>query len=105
MSKPSWCAKDKPCDYDTGSAYCLHRECRQQLEARFIEQGSRLDERTKKCEWLSPTAVDYDAWQTGCGQEFIFSSDGPLENSFKFCPYCGGEMTITDRLEGDDVPR
>lgn len=26
--KPRWCAKLIPCDFDEGSSYCLHRECR-----------------------------------------------------------------------------
>jgi hypothetical protein len=26
--KPRWCAKLTPCDFDEGSSYCPHRECR-----------------------------------------------------------------------------
>lgn len=29
--KPVWCAKPSPCDFDKGSAYCPHRECRIKL--------------------------------------------------------------------------
>lgn len=46
------------------------------------------------CEWTNPMDVDYDAWQSGCEQEFIFTADGPTENGFKFCPFCGGKLTI-----------
>ena len=28
---PMWCQKPKPCDFDKGSAYCPHRECRARL--------------------------------------------------------------------------
>jgi hypothetical protein len=51
----------------------------------------------KHCEWVAPEAADYDVWQTECRNEFMFESDGPLENCFKFCPYCGGEMSIAPR--------
>ena len=32
--KPEWCVKPSPCDYDVGSAYCPHRECRKNLVER-----------------------------------------------------------------------
>ena len=35
MAKPAWCVKPKPCDYDENSAYCPHRECRQNLVAGY----------------------------------------------------------------------
>lgn len=38
MSKqPLWCTKTRPCDYDKGSAYCPHRECRQKLESMLYD--------------------------------------------------------------------
>lgn len=30
--RPPWCMQLKPCDYDVGSAYCVHRACRVALE-------------------------------------------------------------------------
>lgn len=43
----------------------------------------------KSCTW----AVDDDGiWQTQCGNAFYFEVDGPHENKFKFCPYCGSGM-------------
>lgn len=44
-----------------------------------------------KCEW-STEDYDCEAYITGCGEIFQFTSDGPPENNFKFCPYCGGEL-------------
>jgi len=35
-----------------------------------------------------------DIWQTGCGNAFVFNCDGPAENGFEFCPYCGGEIRM-----------
>lgn len=31
-------------------------------------------------------------WNSECGELFQFDCDGPEENGFKFCPYCGKEM-------------
>ena len=31
-------------------------------------------------------------WWTSCGQGFQFTNDGPTENGFGFCPYCGGQL-------------
>lgn len=41
----------------------------------------------KKCEWKEVDSGDY--WDTSCDQSFCFEVDGPKENGFKFCPYCG----------------
>jgi hypothetical protein len=38
------------------------------------------------CLWIeTPDA----AWQTFCGELFEFTTEGPKENNFTFCPYCG----------------
>jgi hypothetical protein len=34
----------------------------------------------------------HEAWDTGCGEMFQFMVDGPKENSFDYCPYCGCEL-------------
>ena len=28
-------------------------------------------------------------WTSECNNKFFFDTDGPHENGFKFCPYCG----------------
>ena len=28
-------------------------------------------------------------WTSECNHKFFFDTDGPHENGFKFCPYCG----------------
>lgn len=49
------------------------------------------------CEW-SPEDKDGDGntWQTACNKWFDFESDGPEENAFQFCPFCGGDLLATD---------
>ena len=45
------------------------------------------------CEWhLENDGVD--VWETSCGKTFVFYEDGPKENGFKFCPYCGGQLEV-----------
>ena len=52
------------------------------------------------CTW---TEDEDGAFETGCGDMFDFTNDGPSENGFKFCPYCGGELaTIQQSLTVED---
>ena len=45
----------------------------------------------RKCAW---TCDEYeDAWDTGCGNLFSFIDGSPEENKFKYCCYCGGNLT------------
>ena len=42
--------------------------------------------KTVQCTWK----VDNDGvYGTECGNRFEFTTDGPKENGFKYCPYCG----------------
>lgn len=43
---------------------------------------------SKVCQW---TYDDSSAsWDTACKNKFQFFVDGPFDNKFRFCPYCGG---------------
>jgi hypothetical protein len=49
------------------------------------------------CEWTE----DYNGcWETDCGKAFEFSAEGPTENEFKFCCYCGKKL-ISNYYEGE----
>lgn len=52
--KPLWCTKPSPCDYDKGSAYCPHRECRQRLE-------KLMDECNTECMVLAGQLIEIRA--------------------------------------------
>ncbi len=39
------------------------------------------------CRWTREEGGDY--YETACGNNFTFNSDGPSENLFTNCPYCG----------------
>lgn len=57
---------------------------------------------TPKCRWTYDTDTLTDtAWDTQCGHRHQFTSDGPVENEHKFCPYCGGEL-VTFGEEEDE---
>jgi len=43
---------------------------------------------------------DHDYWETSCGNIFQFNVDGPNENHFKFCPYCGLPIGVVEVAEG-----
>jgi len=40
------------------------------------------------CKWTYDNRYHY--YQTECGDVFQFCSEGLEENSFRYCPYCGG---------------
>lgn len=57
-----------------------------------------------EAEW---TLVDeaHNVWTCGhCGALHRFEADGPGENSFEFCPYCGNFIVWSVNEEDDDEP-
>lgn len=48
-----------------------------------------------ECHWKLDDNPDYSIWETSCSGMFEFNADGPEENDFKFCPYCGGALVQT----------
>ena len=43
-----------------------------------------------------PDDQDERDFITECGETFSFSSDGPEENKFRHCPYCGKPLEVED---------
>jgi hypothetical protein len=52
--------------------------------------------RAKTCVWQSGYEGCDEVWDTSCGNCFEFTVDGPHENSFAYCPYCGGRIEIQE---------
>lgn len=50
----------------------------------------------KTCEWKEDPEGN---WDTGCKKYFTFIDEGPAENGFEFCPYCGGRLTIANEAD------
>ena len=47
-----------------------------------------------KCTWTYDEYCDY--WETECNEAFVFAADGPVENNFTYCPYCGREIEVSE---------
>jgi hypothetical protein len=50
--------------------------------------------KTRTCAWVKD---DDGIWQTACGNEFWFDTDGPTKNGFAYCPYCGAVGAWADK--------
>jgi hypothetical protein len=48
---------------------------------------------SEKCKWRF--VEDMCFYDTSCENAFTFIDGGPLENKFRFCPYCGNEIKLT----------
>ena len=44
------------------------------------------------CEWKYNDTEYY--WESSCDHLHIFMSDGPKENNYEYCPYCGKQIKI-----------
>ena len=44
------------------------------------------------CEWKYNNSEYY--WESSCEHLHIFMSDGPEENEYKYCPYCGKKIKV-----------
>jgi len=49
----------------------------------------------KSCNWWCD---ENGIWQTECGNAFEFYHDGPKENEYAFCPYCGSKIVPPNEL-------
>lgn len=55
-------------------------------------QGDEVSMAKKQCRWTLEASPEYSIWETGCGDMFMFTEDGPSENDFRYCPFCGGVL-------------
>lgn len=47
------------------------------------------------CEWKL-FDEEANAYNTTCGGAFWLNSDGPKDNGFKYCPYCGRKIKVVE---------
>jgi hypothetical protein len=47
------------------------------------------------CTWKLDADPDYTVYSTGCQNDFMFEADGPIENGFNYCPYCGDVLRVS----------
>ena len=41
------------------------------------------------CTWIEN---EDGVYETNCDNMFVFNDGGPVENGFRYCPYCGREL-------------
>ena len=66
------------------------------LELLRLDIPAELSENVQSapaCTWTPPQDDD-EPWSTSCDNLFQFFDGGPTDNSFKFCPYCGGKLVV-----------
>jgi hypothetical protein len=50
-----------------------------------------------KCYWKIEDDHWYNSYYiSSCGDKFIFNEEGPFENNFKYCPFCGRKIKIKE---------
>lgn len=59
-------------------------------------EARRMSE--EDCEWQEEDGGG--PWESWCGHLFEFNSDGPKENGFRFCPYCGKRLVAVFYKDG-----
>lgn len=59
----------------------------------------------KACSWYQ-CDEEGGSWDTTCGHAFSFTADGPEENNFTHCCFCGGTLDenpwVSDDNESDE---
>lgn len=55
----------------------------------IVKQGGMDDD---LCEWKYNDSEYY--FESSCEHLHIFMSDGPKENEYRFCPYCGKKIKV-----------
>ena len=71
------------------------------LRVESLEQLRKMRELPQygnSCQWKE----DEDGiWRSDCGNLFEFMADGPTENEFRFCPYCGANISIYEEKQNE----
>jgi hypothetical protein len=62
------------------------------LISRIAAALAQKERSSPECEWKCDPNPDCEVWETTCGEAFQFETDGPTENKFRFCCYCGGVL-------------
>ena len=57
----------------------------------IVKQGGVSDD---VCEWKYNDTEYY--WESSCEHLHIFMSDGPKQNEYSFCPYCGKNIKVVE---------
>jgi hypothetical protein len=55
-------------------------------------KGTMSKTKIPACRWKYDDSTC--SWDTACDNKYQFTNDGPKENDYKFCPGCGGRVTL-----------
>ena len=109
MTCPSWWSafnviSEQPTAYNIGkvieelememkasSGYSAERVSAFSRAIEIVNQCSVSDD---VCEWKY-NDTEY-CWESSCDHFHIFMSDGPKENEYGFCPYCGKKIKVVE---------
>lgn len=62
--------------------------------SKAIEIVKHVDVSDDVCEWKYNDSEYY--FESSCEHLHIFMSDGPKENEYRFCPYCGKKIKVVE---------
>lgn len=62
----------------------------------------QLQTNDRMCAWTDNKDPDYPGWETSCGHEFCLVEGGPKENSYNYCPQCGGKINLNTKGKSDE---
>ena len=65
------------------------------LRSNGIGQPAKKD----PCTWSLDDDPDRAAWQSACGQSWMFTDGGPAENHVRYCHGCGRPVQIVQPAE------
>ena len=82
-------AEDRWVNGTSEHAYQEHKCWVKAIE--IVNQGGASDD---FCEWKY-NDTEY-CWESSCDHFHIFMSDGPKENEYGFCPYCGKKIKVVE---------
>lgn len=52
-------------------------------------------ENVEFCEWTQECSIE-DIYNTKCKNSHIFFDGGPIDNEYKYCPYCGRQIIVSN---------
>lgn len=90
---------NQPTAYDVGKVAAKIKELDNPYDADGWFTSMKLDKAIEivkqgisddVCEWKYNDTEYY--WESSCDHLHIFMSDGPKENEYDFCPYCGKKI-------------
>lgn len=89
-ARNTWCSQHDPDNWMP-----VHQD-----RAALIAEVERLQQlHGRYCGW---TANGDGLWDTGCGHVFEFIAEGPDENSFAHCPFCGQKINASNCSDDDE---